>query len=407
MPASVGTRPVALATSTTQVAGELPPAPAHRELLAIREIAHALLVADRPEEVHQFALDRVTPLLGAQFSLVMRLSDDGELLRPVAQHEWPARYRAWIGALRVRVGSGPSGLAVAQRQLVEVRNLLSDPDLADWHDVARELGFRSILAAPLIGAGNVIGAVAFYFADETDLTEEQRSLVRLVADQLATTVEKASLIDQLRRTNAALAEANSQLEHLANEAEAARITRDRFVVQVMQAIRGLLDETADGAERARLIADTAMQLVQGDRVQAAGTAGDVEPRAPLLTSVARYRQRFPTTPLLVDEPTVMLPSIRADGERLERLLDLVLGFAVREAASSNASVQTAIEVGRGFVSYRATWPTATDESERHHIELTLARTLARHLGGDMQLERLTGNDRDELTLTLVFPVDMS
>ena len=59
---------------------------APRELLAVREIAAALLHADRPVDVYQFALDRVTPILGATFSVVMQLSDDGALLRPVAQH---------------------------------------------------------------------------------------------------------------------------------------------------------------------------------------------------------------------------------------------------------------------------------------------------------------------------------
>ena len=86
-----------------------------RELRAVREIAHAFLVADAPGDVYQFALSRVTPLLGAAFSLIMQLGEDGELLRPVAQHEWPTKHRHWIGALRVRVGDGPSGVAVAER----------------------------------------------------------------------------------------------------------------------------------------------------------------------------------------------------------------------------------------------------------------------------------------------------
>jgi hypothetical protein len=94
-------------------------------------------------------LDRVTPILGATFSLVMELGDDGELLRPVAQHEWPAKYRHWIGALRVRVGDGPSGVAVAERRLVEVEDLLADPSLDGWHEVAEELGFRSTLESDL------------------------------------------------------------------------------------------------------------------------------------------------------------------------------------------------------------------------------------------------------------------
>ena len=41
-----------------------------RELMAVREIVHAFLTADRPEEVFQFALDRVSPLVGATFASV-------------------------------------------------------------------------------------------------------------------------------------------------------------------------------------------------------------------------------------------------------------------------------------------------------------------------------------------------
>jgi GAF domain-containing protein len=160
------------------------------ELLAIREIAHAFLVADRPGEVYQFALDRVTPILGAAFSLVMQIGEDGELLRPVAQHEWPAQHRNWIGALRVRIGDGPSGVAVAERRLVEVPDLFADPSLDIWYAVAEELGFRSIVAAPLIGQDGPIGAIAFYFADPAPVSDEQRALVRLVADQLAATADE-------------------------------------------------------------------------------------------------------------------------------------------------------------------------------------------------------------------------
>ena len=43
-----------------------------RELMAVREIAHAFLTAERPEEVFQFALDRVSPLVGAAFACVYR-----------------------------------------------------------------------------------------------------------------------------------------------------------------------------------------------------------------------------------------------------------------------------------------------------------------------------------------------
>jgi len=378
-----------------------------RELLAIREIAHALLVADRPEDVHQFALDRVTPLLGAQFSLVMRLGDDGELLRPVAQYEWPAKYRAWIGALRVRVGSGPSGLAVENRQLVEVRDLFADRELEDWYEVANELGFRSILAAPLVGARGVMGAIAFYFASETEVSDEQRALVRLVADQLAATADKAVLIQELRRSNAALAEANSQLERIANDAEASRISRERFFHQIVRTIAESLEGSAasPGVMRAHLLALASVDLLRSERGVQVETASEVEPRTPLLASVNRIRQQNPTVPIHVDEPVVMLPIIQASETGLRRLLDIAIAYVARDAGAQGGSVRTAIDVGRGFLSYRATWQTGTTEGSQPDPELALARSLSRQLGGEMQLERIVAESGDELTLTLIFPVD--
>src|SRR5258708_4090916 len=59
-----------------------------RELVAIREIVHAFLTADRPEDVFQFALDRVSPLVGAAFACVYLVDGASELMKLVAVHNW-------------------------------------------------------------------------------------------------------------------------------------------------------------------------------------------------------------------------------------------------------------------------------------------------------------------------------
>lgn len=328
-----------------------------RELLAVREIAHAFLLADRPSDVQQFALDRVTPLLGATFSLVMELSEDGELLRPVAQHEWPAKHRRWIGALRVRVGDGPSGVAVAERRLVEVEDLLADPTLEAWHEVAVELGFRSIIAAPMETSEGPIGAIAFYFADATHVRDEQRALVRVVADQLAAATDKSRRTDALRRANAALAEANGQLELQAQVFSRAERARDRNVHVVLEALLALTSPSHVGEAAPRLAAVHALAVAarEFDLVMAhdfAVETSDVDPREPLLVAVARWRARAPMVPIHVDEPTILLPTIRSDAHWLSRLLELVVGLAVRSACLEGGTVNTGVRLGRGFIALR-------------------------------------------------------
>ncbi len=395
------------------------------ELLAIREIAHAFLVADRPGEVYQFALDRVTPILGASFSLVMQLGEDGELLRPVAQHEWPARHRNWIGALRVRVGDGPSGLAVAEQRLVEVPDLFADPGLEAWYAVAEELGFRSIVAAPLIGADGPSGAIAFYFADPAPLGDEQRALVRLVADQMAATADKAALIDALRRSNAALAEANEALEVEARASDAARHERDRFLRTLTARTREALEHEVkhDAIEAARAVARAAEALAGIESGALVPEITDVDPRAPLLEAVQEWRTIMRAVPITHGEPTVLLPTMRSDLAWTRRLLSLLLGQVV-QVHDANRPIHVDVELGRGFVAHRVQWsgvalPDLTDgvpglldvrstEAPKHPritaLDLALLVSLTRRLGGDVQRDEPDGDGAAQ-GVTIVFPVD--
>ena len=408
--------------------------------MAVREIAHAFLLADRPSDVQQFALDRVTPILGAAFSLVMELGDDGELLRPVAQHEWPAKHRHWIGALRVRVGDGPSGVAVAERRLVEVADVLADESHGVWHEVAVELGFRSIIAAPMETADGPIGAVAFYFADATHVRDEQRALVRVVADQLAAATDKSRRTDALRRANAALAEANAQLERQAAVWNNAERARDQTVQGVVSALLTLAspDNTSDTSQRlsavhALAVAARDYDLVTRDDFSAA--VADVDPREPLLSAVATWRARAPMVPIHVDEPTVLLPMIRGDLHWLSRLLDLVVGLAVRSACLEGGTVNTGVRLGRGFIALQVGWRDASTEASRDQppaaipriledaprrpahdpfagvrgavtaLDQPLATVLAGRLGGQMRVEESASGSEAEGGWTLVFPVE--
>jgi GAF domain-containing protein len=410
---------------------------AHRELLAVREIAHAFLVAERPSDVQQFALDRVTPILGASFSLVMELGPDGELLRPVAQHEWPAQHRHWIGALRVRVGDGPSGLAVAEGRLVEVEDLFADPALDLWHEVARELDFRSIIAAPMQTPDGPIGAVAFYFTDATCMTDEQRALVRAVADQLAAATEKARRTDTLRRVNAALAEANAELEAQAgawSAAEQGRALIEGRVVDAMLALTaaGAAGEPLHRLEAVHALATAAREFTTVTRPGSAGPLDDIDPREPLREGVARWRSRAPMGVVQVEEPTVMLPSIRADRGWLTRAIELAVGLAIRTAATGEV-IRAGVQLGRGFLALQVQWQAREEPEDATGAEpvdilervgrtiaadplsaacrsvtamdLPLVRAIAARLGGELRVERPAPGERAPHALVLIFPVD--
>jgi GAF domain-containing protein len=208
-----------------------------RELMAIREIVHAFLTADRPEEVFRFALERVSPVVGATFASVYLVDGASELMRLAAAYNWPQRYEPWLGEMRVRLGFGPSGEAASERRAIEVPDVFADPSLEDWQEVANELGFRALVALPLQTSSRVLGAVTFYFADARGFSTERRGLLRIVAAQMAATAEKAALIDDLRRANAALTESKAELEQQYLAVLEARRVKDEFLTNVTHELR--------------------------------------------------------------------------------------------------------------------------------------------------------------------------
>jgi len=430
-----------------------------RELAAVREIAHAFIRADRPEDVFQFALDRISPVVGASFASVYLTDGTSEVMRLVAAHNWPGKYRPWLGEIRMRVGFGPSGEAASERRMIEIADVCADPDLGDWHDVARELGFRAIVALPLQSADHVLGTVSFYFRDAASFTGDTRALkaargdqrgyyvaLRVVADQMAATAEKAARSDELRRTNAALAESNAELERQYVAVMRARLAKDEFLANVSEELHApLATLTRFFAER-RQGAPRLAPEAQGGDVEEAGAAceqlgalvealvefaalrrgalqlkiEEFDPRVPLRDAVQAATGVPAGVQLIVDEPVHAMPTLHSDRARITRILGTLLANALR--FTSSGEVRTSVNVANGRVDYRVRdtgvgiEPAAQllifeefrqlDEpsirgAAGSGLGLALSRGLARLLGGDIDLVSAPGTGS---TFTLNLPL---
>jgi signal transduction histidine kinase len=404
------------------------------ELMAVREIAHAFHTAKRPEEVFQIALDRVSPLIGASFACVFAVDSSEDQMRLAAVYNWPQRYAKFLRQMRVRIGAGPSGEAVSERRMVEILDVFADSTASDWQDVAMELGFRSIVAVPLEAADKVLGALTFYFASPRAIGSDSRHLMRIVADQMAASAEKARLIEHLEQANAALSATNAELEQQYSDLLDARRVKDEFLSNISHELRTPLtavigyislmqeglagpvnDEQQDTLEQVKQSSEHLLALI-GDLLElTALKRGDIrsmpdeiDPRQPLRDAVATAKGRRDSVTLEVVEPD-QVPYMRTDARTVTRTLRALLdnAFKFTRQGRVRASVEVvgdrvvyAIEdTGVGipehahklvFEEFRQLDGSSTREFGGSGLGLALARRLARLLHGDISLTSSPG-----------------
>lgn len=398
-----------------------------RELVAVREIAQALLSANNPADVYKLALERVSPIVGASFACVYLIEESSELMRLAADYNWPERYARFLGEMRVRLGFGPSGEAASERRVIEVPDVFSDPTLEDWQEVATELGFKSIAALPLQTTNGVLGAVTFYFSRAGAVNADGRGLLRVVADQMAATAEKARLIENLSRTN-------SELEKQYAAALEAKRLQDEFLANVSHELRtpltavlgylslmeeGLagpitpeqqetLGEVKSSSEKLLDLISDLLELTALKRGERTVELTEFDARDAMREALAKERPKRDSVKLATYEPPA-LPMLRSDRKKVVRLLSALLDNAFKftekgeiRAAMHHAGERMIFEVqdtGCGisedaqrfvFDEFRQEDGSATRRYGGSGLGLAIARRLAQLLGGDLTLSSEQG-----------------
>jgi signal transduction histidine kinase len=393
---------------------------------------HAFLTADRPQDVFQFALDRVSPLVGAAFASIYTIADGDDVMRLAASYNWPERFRPFLGEMRVRVGLGPSGQAAGERRAIYVPDVFADPSLADWQEVATELGFRALVALPLQTPARVLGTVTFYFSGTGQMAPEERGLLQIVADQMAATAEKAAMIDDLRRANGALLESNSQLEQQYVAVVEARRLKDEFLSNISHELRTpltallgyayLLQEELSGpltseqrntlahmttsSERLLALIEDLLELTALRRGEVRVSVELFDPRDALTAAIEATAEGRPNGVQLKSNIPEGPPRwMRSDRPKVVKILAKLIGNAYKFTSQGEVrlSVQVLNDLARFTVSdtgigipasahqlvfdeFRQVDGSTTRPYGGSGLGLALSRQLARLLGGDIQLE---------------------
>jgi signal transduction histidine kinase len=212
------------------------------ELTASGEILR--IIAGSPDDlqpIFQTILKHGTRLCEAGFGVLWMV--DGDRARPVAMHNVPASYAAFLEQGTFQNGDS-SAIGRAMRSRVPVQtddsDVRLDPDLPNCTPV--EMGaMRSLLCVPMVRQAQVLGALSIYRAQTGAFSESQVKLLTTFADQAVIAIEKSRLLHELRARTSELSES---LEYQTGTSELLKVI-SRSIFNLEPVLRTIATTAAD------------------------------------------------------------------------------------------------------------------------------------------------------------------
>ncbi len=200
------------------------------------------------EKLAQVARDMVPSAVGAGASLM----DDSGTRISMATTD---RIATIADDLQYELGQGPCISAWATSSVQRLDDTESDTLWPRWSRGARDLGIRSVVSAPLVFRGDVIGALKVYSTAASAFSEDDERRLVLLSAAAATLLGVASGPDAPRRLSESLAAA---LSHRKVVETATGILMERHHVD-LEAARYILIELS--RTNAQSLADVARKVL--------------------------------------------------------------------------------------------------------------------------------------------------
>ena len=370
----------------------------YERLRRLQAVTDAALRTLTVEQLFDVLLERIRDALEADTCAILLLDEDrNELVARAAKGLEEEVERG----VRIPVGKGFAGRVAAERRPV----ILPEVNHANvLNPILREKGVRSLLGAPLLARGRVLGIVHVGTLAPREFTEEDVALLELVAERAALGLERALLHDELLRLDGIKHDFIVTAAHELR-APAAVIYG---VATTLANRRQSLDEETLGElldafhEAALRLAQLTEDLLDLSRLEELGEGPTLEPLQirELLAGLSHTLSPNAEQDIEIQVPEDMV--VLSDRDSLDRIVgNLVRNALVHGAPPVSISAVTRAGEARIRVEDRGPGispaflsrlfdpfarPTESEGTPGAGLGLAIARSYARRLGGDLAYE---------------------
>jgi GAF domain-containing protein len=240
----------------------------------------------------------------ADDALIQRL--EGNVLTVVAHH---GPVLAPIGHATPATRETVAGRCVLERRAVHVDDTEAETEeFPEGRRLARELGYRTILSAPLLRKGVPLGAILLRRTEVTPFSDKQIALLQTFADQAVIAIENVRLFTELQEKNHALIQAHAQVtESLEQQTATSEILR--VISGSPTDIEPVLHAVAENAARVCGARDALLQGLEGDTLRVWAEYG---PLPTIGGENVPLNRATPAGRAIVDRQTIHVADLQAE-----------------------------------------------------------------------------------------------
>jgi GAF domain-containing protein/anti-sigma regulatory factor (Ser/Thr protein kinase) len=189
------------------------------ELKALGEVGQAVSSTLDLQTVLSTIVGHAVQLSGTDSGVIYEYDEGGQEFHLRASHRMEEELVEAIRAAPIRQGEGATGRATTTRAPVQVINLLEERELGATRlrPIAARLGYRSVLAVPLLREERILGALTVWRKQAGSFSPEVVQLLQTFATQSALAIQNARLFREIEDKGRQLEAANRhKSEFLAN-----------------------------------------------------------------------------------------------------------------------------------------------------------------------------------------------